>query len=462
MTMPCPTCGKPVDTLRAPAVRVSAGKVVSYCSKECATAAETQPVKVPTAARAPSSAERSRPAKGKARTPVSGVPEDDRDLDSGPVIEIVHEPASGVVTSAADARSGRASSSPRAETSGAIQIADTGRIDDYISYDEPRRSKALLVFLLIVVVIAGAGAAAYYLGLLDPYINRDSAAAVPPAPAQPGPEPVAIDAPPPLTPDAAVARATALLREQMQSNSPRVQRVAALALARTGDHDALEMLAATLDDEPSGNARREDAYVLARAGDKRGLAVLTDDGKSRDRETRHDAGRRLAQLGDKAAAVRALLGSLQYSQFTLGVAERLAPFGEERALAALDEIRADAGSTADEKARATIALCHAGRADVVPAVRAMLDDDRNNAFAAVALAELHDESARPVLVKQLAIPALRVEAARALRRLAPDADVRELIAPLVSKLDGSRDTEQIQIAEAILLLAGPPAWSERE
>lgn len=452
---PCPTCGKPVDPLRAPAVRVNAGKVVSFCSKECAAAAETKPVKAPV--RAPSAAEGARPAKAKTRTPPTGVADP---TDSGPVIEIVHEPASGVVTSASDARSGRASSNPRAETSGAIQIADTGFIDDYVAYEEPKRSKALVIVLLLLIVIGGAGAAAYYLGFLDQLLHHDSAAAVPPA--KPQPEPVAIDAAPPVSPEAALDRALAVLREQMKSNSPRVQRVAALALARTGDKAALDMLATSLDKEPSGNARREIAYALARAGDKRGLDALASDGTSSDRETRHDAGRRLAQLGDKPGAVRALLGSMQYSQFRLGVAEQLAYVAEERALKELDQIRADADSSADDKARATIALGHAGRKDVIPALRELLADDRNNAFAAVALAELHDDSARPVLIKQLAIPALRVEAARALRRLAPKADVREQIAPLLAELDGNRDTEQVQIAETIILLAGPPAWSERE
>jgi len=55
-----------------------------------------------------------------------------------------------------------------------------------------------------------------------------------------------------------------------------------------------------------------------------------------------------------------------------------------------------------------------------------------------------------------------VQAARALRRLAPDADLRELLPALVAALETKKDTEQVQIAEAILLLAGPPAWSERE
>ncbi len=36
MAVPCPTCGKDVDPLRAPAVRVIAGKITAYCSAECA------------------------------------------------------------------------------------------------------------------------------------------------------------------------------------------------------------------------------------------------------------------------------------------------------------------------------------------------------------------------------------------------------------------------------------------
>jgi HEAT repeat protein len=452
----CPTCGKPVDPLRAPAVRVSAGKVVPYCSKECAEAAETKPVKT---AQPAQPAQAATPAKTK--TPATGVPKDRDTIDSGPVIEVVHEPKSGVVTSAADARTGRARSNPRAETDSAIQIADTGHVDDYIACDEPKRGKGLLVVVLLLLVLGGAAAAAYYLGYLDQFLQHDQPAAAPKQVELPRPEPVAVDGPTPVTPEAAVESAKQILRAQMKSNSPRVQRVAALALARTGDREALDQLAKALAAETSGNARRDIAYGLARAGDKRGIDALLADVATREREARHDAGRRLALLGDKRA-VRALEGSLEYAQFRLGVAEQLAYLAEPRALEVLAEVRADANAVPDEKARATIALGHAGRTDVVPALHELLADDRNNAFAAIALAELHDEAARPVLVKQLAIPSLRVQAARALRRLAPEADVRALLAPLVAELDSNKDTEQVQVAEAILMLAGPPAWSEHE
>lgn len=451
----CPVCEKPVDPLRAPAVRVTAGKVVPFCSKECAAAAETKPTRVPAQPRA-ADTKPTEPTKKSA----TAVPASRKDVDSGPVIEIVHEPASGVVTSAADARSGRAHTTPRSETSGAIQIADTGHVEDFIAYDEPRRSKAPLVLFLLLVALGGGGAAAYYLGYLDPLLGRDSSASVPAREAV-KPEPVVVDAAPPLTPEMALDKARAVLFEQMNSNSPRVQRVAAMALARTGDQAALDQLARALDDESSELGKTEIGYALARGGDVRGIEVLMNAATGGKRDPRLDAGRRLALLGDRRA-VNVLENYLSVTQLRLGIAEQLAYLAEPRAIKVLESVRADASASPDEKARATIALGHAGRADVAPELRELLDDDRNNAFAAVALAGLRDEAARPVLVKQLGISSLRVQAARALRRLAPDADLRELLPALVAALETKKDTEQVQIAEAILLLAGPPAWSERE
>jgi HEAT repeat protein len=461
--MSCPTCGKPVDPLRAPAVKVSDGKVVPFCSKECSAAAESQPVRLqPTKiVRVPSGSELTRtPAKGvPAKRDASGPARAaDTGDDDGPVIAIVHEPASGVVTSAADARSGRASSTPRAETDGAIQIADTGHLDDFVAFDEPRRSKLVGVILVLLLLIAAGGVAAYMLGYFDAMLNRNSAAVVGQDAAQ---AEAVVDAAPEVTPELALDRARAVLTEQMKSDSPRVQRVAASALARTGDNAARDLLAAALGKETSDLAKLEIGYALARGADKRGTDALMAAVRSGKRDPRLESGRRLALLGDKRA-VNVLDNYLGVSQLRLGIAEQLAYLAEPRALKILDEVRADDKTLPDEKARATIALGHAGRADVAPALRELLTDDRNNAFAAIALAGLHDEAARPVLIKQLTIPSLRVQAARALRRLDPERDVRELLPSLLDALDSNKDTEQVQIAEAILLLAGPSAWSERE
>src|SRR6185369_16233288 len=118
MTPTCPTCHKPVDPLRSRFAGVLEGRVVAYCSAECAASASrphapaappgtggpstgvpmripTPPAGVLTVAWPPAGGSSDGPPRP--LTPAPGVP---IDLDSGPVIEIRYEPASGVVTSA--------------------------------------------------------------------------------------------------------------------------------------------------------------------------------------------------------------------------------------------------------------------------------------------------------------------------------------------------------------------------
>jgi hypothetical protein len=460
----CPTCGKSVDPLRAPAVGVRAGKVVPFCSKECVAEAVTAPVAAPVAAPRKEARAQSQPgiaAKLK-RTPPGGIPKSMADLDSGPVIEILHEPATGVIASSSDARiSGGLGTSLRAETDGAIQIADTGRLDDYVDPDEPHRGRGLLVFLLLVLVLAAAGAAAYRFGYLDRVFDRDRASAATRTP-PPAPHVVEPPAPPPIVPAEALEHARAVLRAELKPDvAPRMQRLAAVALSRTGDTAAIAMLAAQLATEQSQIAQLDIAYALARAGDKRGTEALVAALGSPRRDVKGEAANRLALLGD-ARATPTLQEFLEYSQFRLGAAQSLAHLADPKALEILDKLRADAKASADDRATATIALGTAGRADVAESLRALLADARFNAFAAIALAGLHDAAARPVLVKQLAIPSLRVNAARALRKLDAKLDPTPLLAPLVAELSSRKDTEQVQAAEAIVLLVGPAAWSERE
>src|SRR6185436_20367018 len=112
MTSTCPACNKSVDPLRSRFVRVLGGKVVAYCSAECAKepGAPAEPARasspaggVPTAIPTPPRGVVSRgtppaglPAR---RTPAAGVPVRSATpaggvtipIDSGPVIEIIHE-----------------------------------------------------------------------------------------------------------------------------------------------------------------------------------------------------------------------------------------------------------------------------------------------------------------------------------------------------------------------------------
>jgi HEAT repeat protein len=278
---------------------------------------------------------------------------------------------------------------------------------------------------------------------------------------------------------AAVEQARATLHGDLTATSPRVQRIAAEALARTQDRAARDVLAAQLglpatDDPPpragsaatppvreretSDIAKLELAYSLARGGDPRGARSLAAALGSLRAEVRDEAARLLALLGD-ARAVPHLTDLLAVSQRRLGAAEHLAHLAEPHAIKVLEQIRGDVKASADDRARATIALGIARHADVAPALRDMLGDPHFNAFVAAALAELQDAAARPVLEQQLESPALRVRAARALRRLDPALDPKPVLARLIEVMKTGRDIDQVQAAEAILLLAGPATWS---
>ncbi len=458
--MTCPNCGKPVDPLRAPAVGVREGKVVSYCSKECATAVESKSTNVLTGptARAVAVIAPIQQQTGKVKktaTPATGVVQPIASYDSGPVIEIIREPSSGARRAADDTKTkGKAADDGIGGDS--VQIADTGHLDDYVSQERPKRGARVIVAL--VVVVAGAAAAAHLLGAFG---NKQEDAPRAPARLDAGTVAVVVDAAPAVTPETAIAQAQDVLRGHMRSSTPRVQRMAAAALARSGDKEALDALAKAMATETGDLARLELAHALARGNDKRGLDALLAAARGGKRDPKLEAGRRLAALRDKRAT-DAIVGYLAVVQVRLGTAEHLAYLAEPRALKVLDEIRLDPKSLPDEKARATIALGRAGRSDVLPELRTLLADDRNNAFASVVLADMKDESARPVLVKQLMIPSLRAQAAGALRRLSPEANVTALLPPLVAALASNKDTEQVQIAESILLLAGPPDWSGKE
>jgi HEAT repeat protein len=394
---------------------------------------------------------------------------------------------------AAPARGAAVVERPRAVGSPSVQAAAAP--DDLDADLAPaRRSRAPLVILLLVLL--GAGGYLAYQYLLKG--NLAAATRIMPAPAA---RPARLDSagssreaagarlavgaaqvsaehrpPPAIDVSATVAQARATLAADLTATSPRVQRIAAAALARTQDPAARAVLAAQLglavgDDAPPGAgspprreretsdiARLDLAYSLARGGDPRGAQALAAALGSQRGEIRDEAARLLALLGDPRA-VPHLTDLLAVSQRRLGAAEHLAHLAEPHAIKVLEQIRADPRTSAADRARATIALGIARHADVAPALRALLGDPHENAFVAAALAELKDSAARPVLEQQLESPALRVRAARALRRLDPALDPRPLLARMVDVLKTGRDIDQIQAAEAILLLAGPASWS---
>jgi len=612
----CPECRKAVDPLRSRFVGVRDGKIVAYCSAECAASASPEAASggAPRAAAAPargmasavsSGADAGRtdagralspstgvparlatpaagvptnrvatPAAGlpaaRAATPVAGVPATlgatpasgipaavpgppppgvPLGLESGPVIEILHEPSSGAMTSerdeprarhpdeipmaaywSADKEQGK-QKDPSATSGDAGAVAAVGepelavipptgdgeqevpptrqirmfRVASDGELVASRRSRWPLV-LVLVLLVCGGGVALYYVygrpgahgssaaaprsdavvpRVAPPRATRGTASAVAVAPPHAASAPTTAPAPHPaaaamagqtVDPAAVIAQARAVLRSELAATSPRVQRIAAAALARTADPEAVVLLAAQLGLAPapagggsaaanaaddlvtSDIARLGLAYALARAGDSRGRDVLAGALASPRGEARDEASRLLALLGDRRA-VPHLLDLLAVEQRRLGAAEHLARLAEPHALQILDQIRGDARQSADDRARATVALGLAGRADVAGALRAMLADPHFNAFAGAALAVLADRAAQPVLEHQLASPPLRVFAARALRRLDPSLDPRPLVPALLDVVRTGRDVDRIPAAEAILVLAGPARWS---
>lgn len=440
MNTSCPTCNKPVDPLRARNVKVRDGKVVAYCSAVCEQAGETKPTAIPRA------------------QPFT--------LDSGPVIEIVRDP-SGKVAQPDDAEVD-SHGNPKVGVNLA-QMRELDRTRGSAPTPAPlaSRPKAPLLFVLVLVV-GGAGALLAYKYL---FAKPDVSASTQGSGAgstQPVPVPATAEKPPPPTPPGAaesVAKARAVLETNLDSQSPRVQRVAAAALSRTGDPKAITLLASALTKETSDILKLDLAYALARAGDKRGRTALVAGLGSGRRDIKAAAGRSLALLGDHRAA-QGLAPYLGVTQLRLGAAEALAYLADPSAVAVLDQMRGgpeagDAKTSPDDRARATIALGFAGRTDVIPDLHKLLADPRFNAFAAHALAKLRDPAAKPLLVEQLAIPSLRVDAARSLRVLEPTFDATPHLAALIAALGSLKDTEQVQVAEAILLLAGEASWSER-
>jgi hypothetical protein len=328
--------------------------------------------------------------------------------------------------------------------------------------ESERAARPWLVVLLIVVVVGSGSFAAWYF-----LVNKRDKPAETHSEQGSAPAQIVADAPAatvapeaaPATKEVVLREAQELLRKYILEGPPRVQRLAAGALGRTGDPAAVAMLQKSVKEEKVPAARFRLAYELARAGDKTGRDALAAGLSSPERSDKLDAATRLAHLGDDRA--KPLLSSfLGVAQHKLRAAEELSRMKDPAADKVLEQVRADAKASDDEKATATIALFRAGHADLAGDVKALLENPQWKAFAAFALAEAKDESARPVLVEQIKkLSGTRVRAAYALRKLT-DAPTDEVMAPLEALLKSEKDQEQIVAAEAILILAGEPQWSE--
>lgn len=519
--MNCPVCQKPVDALRARFVRVVAGQVTAYCSEACknqdagafgdvlATGRNdglrvTPPVReypvapavqavvgspaapavsaavapavviapatiaappavVPEVAKSPAE------PVGKAATVKTVAPKksvSSADIAATRKAAAVKSEGAAVRDAAKALGAARATSSATTEAGPTSTVSQELGLAETVSASPGTRNRTWWLVGGTIAVIAVAGLA-YVKFARQGKPGAKPEATLPSTPATVGDAaPSATDA---VTPSAADVKARALqvLTELMESSAPRVQRVAAGALARTGDANAIRKLHTLIASEQSALAKLEMSYAIARGGDKSGRLLLQQALTSTGRDQKGDAATLLVQLhdGGETAAVATLTGFLSISQHRLSAAETLAPLRTPAAIKVLDEMAISTTIPADQRSRAIIALAHAGRRDVIPQLTKLLTDPLYNADAAIALAALGEVSAAPVLREQLRLTSLQVAAARSLRKLAvtaPSVLPAETIVALSDALQGDKDTVRAGAAEVVLLLTGDAAWTEFE
>jgi HEAT repeat protein len=464
----CPTCNKDVDPLRARATRVIGGRIVAFCSPECAAGEAKKPepeAKKPAAEAKKPAAEAKKPA-AEAKKPAAEAKKPEP-----------AKPATAAATAATAATSvdtPLSADRPRSQRlTNPVEPGDVVEEHDAVvprrartepPVPPPRRRRRRGLVLMFAGAIVVGGMAIAIVQAVSPSSPETAGAASNRPPSGSGATPETPARPPPVAPVVdRVADARAVLAELVKGDSERVKRIAAAALARTGDPEALAVLGAMLETETSDITRLDIAYALARANDERGTKALVAAAQRGRRDVKADAARMLILLGDPGGeGAKALASFVDMRTHRLGAAEALARVADPKAIAALTAIHDDQTAAADDRIRAAIALGRAKRKEVAPELVELLGDMRFNAFAAAALADLGDPAAKPVLVKQLEVPSLRVGAAVALRRLDPALDPEPILAPLLAAAAADKDVARVTAAEAILVLTGPPAWAERD
>ena len=148
---------------------------------------------------------------------------------------------------------------------------------------------------------------------------------------------------------------------------------------------------------------------------------------------------------------------LPLDNYRLGAAGLLARLKDPEGIKALRE-HMTKKTSAENVMRAVVALGRAGQSDVQEQLRSIVHDRRYNVGAADALAALGDAAAVEPLTRQLALSAMRVQAALWLRRLDQKVD----LAPLAHALESGDEAARVSAAEALLVLTGPARLAERD
>lgn len=453
--------------MHAPVARIRGGKVVSFCSQDCAAAA-------------PGEAIERRP-----RAAIPALPRQVPDSLAAALAPISSEPAPRPASRPAPRST--PPPPPMAEPTAppARQVRRSNRMEasrDYLdaeSDDAPRppprgRGRGVVLALCALVLAAGvallvtevmplAGVGDSELGEAESPVRDEGSIEAANAAARRAPMTAPARAAGPATQAPAgdgtsrMTSAQTELRALMESASPRVRRLAAQALARSKDPAAVDLLKRMAREEPSQLGRIQIAYALARAGDAAAREALRIQLGAERRDVRLDAARSLVQLGDDSGR-KALRSMLSVEQHKVGAAGLLARLGDDEGFKALRAEVADRRATPEARMRVQVALGRAGDGSVKAALHKILSDRRYNVGAADALAALGDEAAGPALTAQLRLSSMRVQAALWLRRLKQDVDQE----PLVLALENGDEMSRVSAAEALLILSGPATLAERD
>jgi len=443
----CPHCDRPLELTRAPVARIVGLKVVSFCSSECAEAAA-----------------RGEPARPRA-VQESAVPAvippvgTDQPRPAAPAEELqaiglaaVEEPEEAEPPAPTRAERDEEAASGTAPLRAPFSVAAVSLKKLVVA---AASSAVLLLGLVIVAVEACPSSTDVRAAAVTAPADRHQISDRTPIAHQGEVVAEETASPGEIDPQRLYDHAVENLRALMQSRSKRVQRVAAMALSRTGDKQAVERLRSMSSASPSSLVKVQIAYCLARAGEEKGRQDLVDSLSARERDARLDAARSLVKLGDKAGA-KVLRNLLSYRRFRIGAAGLLARLGDKRGLKALREARKDRGVSTEIKMRAAVSLGRAGDASVRADLTSILGAGKYQVGAAQALAALGDRVAVPALTKQLGLDSFRVTAALSLRRLGEEVDLE----PLAVALQTGNDVARVTSAEAILILTGSENLAE--
>ncbi|MBU1242866.1 HEAT repeat domain-containing protein [Myxococcota bacterium] len=257
-----------------------------------------------------------------------------------------------------------------------------------------------------------------------------------------------------LDPIEANGRALEVLEASLTVERPTLWDLDALAILAQHRHAKATARLLVLARTETGPARRKAAVALARIGRPEGLDVLREDLASQNSSNSALAAMELGRLGDRSA-LPVLKRLMNYSETRMAAAESALFLKYEPAKIMLLQTVRNSPRSGD-RVRAAVALAAAGESQVRELLEQLYEDGQFRFMAAVGLGHLGDRRVLPVLRSALANTALRLESAQLLLEFSQQDAYRDV----VRDMDSEHAPTRISAAVAVYLLTAP-AGSEK-